>query len=118
MRITRLGIACVMLVCLHGFAQYTQRQNNLPDYSNPPSLLPNTDLARGQMKSPADIQKRLADQERRKRMQADAERLGILSAELKADVARMSTNDTPVDVTRKAAEAEKIAKELRRLNSE
>ena len=62
--------------------------------------------------------KRVGDAERRKRMIADTDRLLTLSTELKAEVDKLSPDDLSVAVTRKATEAEKLAREIGRLNKQ
>ena len=61
-------------------------------------------------------QQRLREEERRKRMLADAQHLLTLSTELKAEIERAPGGSVSAEVTRKAAEAEKLARELGTLN--
>lgn len=114
----RAGVVSLILVCGQGFAQHTQPENHYPDYTAQSSQTRVNNGDTPQKTGMEDVQRRLGEQERRKRMLADAQKLVSPSNELQAEVGRMAKDEAPVDLTRKAGEAEKIARELRKLNTE
>jgi hypothetical protein len=60
-----------------------------------------------------DQQRRLATDERHKRLLADADHLVDLSIQLKAAVDKSSKNELSLDVVRRAAEIERLAHDLK-----
>ena len=63
-------------------------------------------------------QQRLRAEERRKRMLADSQQLLALAGDLKAEVDRTSGDAVSMEIARKTAEAEKLARELGKLNKD
>jgi len=60
-----------------------------------------------------DKQERTVNEERHRRMVADADKLLELTTELKTEVDKSSKNETPADAFQKAAEIERLAHDVK-----
>ena len=104
---TLLGLA--VLCSPTSLGQIEQRSNGLPQQHQPlapedPNPMAATNAARLE---------HLREDERRKRLLSDTEKLVQLSTELKADVEKTSKDELSVEVVRKAAELEKLAHDVK-----
>jgi hypothetical protein len=110
------GLLCVMLARP---AAAQQRNSNVPPTTGAPNY--QSSSGTGMDEPVADPAKDRMDAERakaqmddrHKRLIADAQKLLELATELKADVDKTSKNDTSVTVVKKAAEMEKLARDLK-----
>ena len=108
-----LGTVCA------GVSQTQNYNNNQITRASQPNVTPTTmHIPDAHETRVEQTQKRVGDAERRKRMIADTDRLLTLSTELKTELDRSSPNELSVAVTRKATEAEKLAREISKLNKQ
>lgn len=110
----RNSLAAVMMVCLAGRA-VTQRSGNQPPPPLQPTVMPDV---RGPqtpppedatMRSAAEKQARMRNDERQKRLVSDTEKLLQLATQLHNDVAKTDKNVLSLDVIRRAEEIERLA---------
>lgn len=90
-----------------------QRTPQQPSAS-PPSLSAPPDGPNDPFRAGMEARRvKMQNDERHKRLVADTEKLLALSNELKQDVEKASKNEMSLDVIRKAAEIEKLAKDVK-----
>ncbi len=93
----------------------TPNQRNSPSQPPPsiPSAAPATDPGDPFRASMEARRLKMQNDDRHKRLVADTEKLLSLSTELKDDVSKTTKNELSLDVIKKAAEIEKLARDVK-----